>query len=215
MNPPVRLLLVDDRPRFRHVLRDLFKTDPGLELVGEATNGRKAVTLAAEIVPDVILMDLKMEAEMDGVDAILQIRQRDPQSKILVLSNHDEERYIRRALEAGIQGYLIKDDTLNQDLLQAIHEIADGGVCFHAEVQKFAAEQLGKVRGRESLDRLTRMERKILAFIATEGLSNRAIGQRLKSRESTIKGHVSNILSKLRVKNRTQAVVVAREKGLL
>ena len=214
MSGTIRVLIVDNRKKYRIFLRELFASDPEILIVGEAVNGREAVRQVAATHPDVILMDLKMETENDGIEAIRRIRESNSEARVLVLSGHDEEMYFRGALNAGIQGYLIKDDLLNRDLLQAIHEIADGEAVFHPDVQKFVVEDFGG-RGRRNPFELTEQERKVLALIAYEGLSNRSIGERLNLSEATVKDHVGHILSKLGVKNRTQAGLIARKRGIV
>lgn len=211
--PKTRLLIADDHAIVREGLRLLLGDAPDLEIVGEAADGPSAVTLAATLRPDVILMDLVMPG-MDGLEATRQILAQQPACRILVLTSFAEDEQVVTAMQIGAAGYLLKD-ILQADLLAAIERARRGEPVLHPEAQRRLIEHLARPapKTESELHELTEREREVLALIA-HGQSNRQIGETLHITEGTVKGHVSNILSKLHLQDRTQAALLAVKLGL-
>jgi len=207
---PIRVMLVDDHQMVRNGLGTFLLVHDDLELVGEAGDGEQALTTFERVDPDVVLMDLKMP-RMDGVEATRALLKRDPELRIIALTSFKDEALIREALDAGAIGYLLKDVDAN-DLAEAIRAANRGEPTLAPE----AAWALFKAarRGRELGDDLTEREREVLVLLV-DGLTNREIADRLYISDSTVKTHVSNILSKLGVATRTEAVSLALQKGLI
>jgi two-component system, NarL family, response regulator LiaR len=205
MNPPIRVLLVDDHAIVREGLRTLLSEEPAIKVVGEATNGAEAVALTATLHPDVILMDLVMP-EMEGIQAMQSIRDVNPSSQVLVLTSFGDDHRVRDAIQAGAVGYLLKD-VLKADLLRAIRAAAQGQPTLHPEAQRQLMRQV-TTPARSLLDDLTPRERDVLRLIV-RGQSNKEIAATLHVTEGTVKGHVSAILAKLGVADRTQAALYA------
>ena len=205
----IRVLLVDDHSVVRHGLRLFLKYDPELEIVGEAADGAKAVSLARELKPDVVLMDLLMPV-MDGIAATATIRRELPDVEVLALTSVLEDASVMGAIRAGAIGYLLKD-TQAEALCQAIKAAAAGQVQL---TPKAAARLMQTVSVHESPEALTKRETEVLKLLA-QGQSNKQIARSLHNTEQTIKSHVSNILSKLGVQNRTQATLYAIRTGLV
>jgi NarL family two-component system response regulator LiaR len=204
MNKPIRVMLVDDHTMVRKGLATFLKVFDYLELVGEAENGEDAIKLCGEVLPDVVLMDMVMP-DMDGATATALIRQKHPQVQILVLTSFKEGDLIKKALEAGAIGYLLKDVSAD-DLARAIRAAHVGRATLSPEAAQSLVETTN-LPPAPGLD-LTEREREVLALLI-EGLSNTQIAARLGVSSSTIKSHVSNILSKLGVASRTEAVTLA------
>ena len=214
MGEPIRVLIVDDHPVYRDGLRGLVERAPDLELVGEAETGAEAVALAAERRPAIILMDLRMP-EMSGIEATRRIVAADPSVGVLVLTMSEDDDSLFAAMRAGARGYIPKDADA-EELLMAIRAAAVGETIFGASVGRrlmpfFAAG--GGGRSAAAFPELTRRELEILELIAA-GCSNAEIGQRLGIAPKTVRNHVANVLNKLRVADRSQAIVRAREAGL-
>lgn len=207
---PIRVMLVDDHQMVRNGLGTFLLVHDDLELVGEAGDGEQALTTFERVDPDVVLMDLKMP-RMDGVEATRALLKRDPELRVIALTSFKDEGLIRDALDAGAIGYLLKDVDAD-DLADAIRAAYRGEPTLAPE----AAWALFKAarRGRELGDDLTGREREVLALLV-EGLTNPEIANRLYVSDSTVKTHVSNILSKLGVATRTEAVSLALQKGLI
>ncbi|ACZ29645.1 two component transcriptional regulator, LuxR family [Xylanimonas cellulosilytica DSM 15894] len=201
----VRVLVVDDHPVVRSGLVGMLAVEPDLEVVGEAGDGVEAVRLAAELGPDVVLMDLRMPA-LDGVGATAQIVGTGP--RVLVLTTYDTDADILRAVEAGATGYLLKD-TPRDALVRGIRAAAQGQTVLAPTV---ATRLVGSVRA--SADRLTPREAQVLALVA-EGCSNAEVGRRLFIAEATVKTHLLRAFAKLGVDDRTAAVTEARRRGWL
>ena len=193
----------------RRLLADLLGSSPEIEVVGVARDGREAVAQAARLRPDVVLMDLEMPS-LDGIEAIRRLRAADPAVQVVVLTAFDTDERILGALQAGAQGYLLKGAP-RAEIFAAIRAVSAGGALIPPVV---ASKLLRHVRAAESPDALTAREREVLGLEAA-GLANREIAARLAISERTVKFHVSALLSKLGAKNRTQAVRIARERGLI
>jgi NarL family two-component system response regulator LiaR len=201
---PIRVMLVDDHTMVRRGLATFLKVFDDLQLAGEAESGEAAIQLCAEVLPDVILMDMSMP-EMDGATATRTIRQRYPHIQVIALTSFKEGKLIKNALEAGAIGYLLKDISADE-LVQAIRAAHAGRATLSPEAAQ-ALVATANLPPRPGLD-LTEREREVLALMI-EGLNNTQIAGRLTVSSSTIKSHVSNILSKLGVASRTEAVTLA------
>ena len=201
---PIRVMLVDDHAMVRRGLATFLMAYDDLELAGEAENGEAAIHLCAEIQPDVILMDMAMP-KLDGPSATRAIRKQFPQTQVIALTSFKEGKVIQKALEAGAIGYLLKDVSAD-DLVRAIRAACAGRVTLSPEAAQALVETVN-LPPAPGLD-LTERERDVLALMI-EGLNNTQIAGRLTISPSTIKSHVSNILSKLHVASRTEAVSLA------
>lgn len=207
---PIRVMIVDDHGMVRRGLATILRVKPDLELVGEANNGREALEVCAEAQPDVILMDLVMP-EMGGAEAIAIIRERWPHVQVIALTSFQEKELVREALQAGALSYLLKNVSAD-DLAAAIREAHAGRSTLAPEaiqalIQNDHQRSLQDADFSQEYD-LTPREREVLALIV-EGLSNPDIAERLVVSRSTAKAHVSNILSKLGVSNRAEAIGMA------
>jgi DNA-binding NarL/FixJ family response regulator len=216
MTPTVRVLLVDDQSLFREGLRTLLSTRADLEVVGEAGDGAQALSIAAGVRPDVVLMDLQMPV-MDGVRATAALRERLPDIRVLVLTTFDDETNVIGALRAGAAGYLLKDASV-ETLVGAIHAAARGESFLQSTVTGTVVDALTRLMSAGPAASalvmpLSPREREILRLVST-GASNKEIADRLCLAEGTVKNHVTNILVKLDVRDRTQAALRARELGL-
>jgi len=205
----IRILLVDDHMVVRKGLRTFLKYDPELEVVGEAADGAQALSLARELTPDVVLMDLLMPV-MDGIAATAAIRRELPETEVLALTSVLEDASVVGAVRAGAIGYLLKD-TQAEALCQAIKAAAAGQVQL---TPKAAARLMQAISAPESPEELTERETDVLRLLA-QGYSNKQIARSLNNTEKTIKTHVSRILSKLGVQSRTQATLYAIRTGLV
>ncbi|MEO3763270.1 response regulator transcription factor [Streptomyces sp. B8F3] len=204
---PLRVVLADDHTVMRAGLVALLAAEPSIEVVGEAGDGREAVALVARLDPDVALLDLRMP-QLDGVGATAAIVAAG-RTRVLILTTYDTDNEIERAVEAGATGYLLKDATRPQ-LVDAIHAASRGETVLAPRV---AQRLVAKMRSPAPVT-LTPRESDVLAGVA-EGLSNAEIGKRLFIGEATVKTHLLRIFAKLDVSDRTRAVVVALESGLL
>lgn len=204
----IRILLVDDHPVVRAGLSGLLASQPDFEVVGEASHGVEALALINTLKPDVVLMDLRMPL-LDGVSAIRQIRASGARPQVLVLTTYDTDSEIVRAVEAGATGYLLKD-VPREELFRAVRLCARGEAVLSPPI---AARLLGRMRGARE-ENLSVRELEVLALVA-KGLSNKEIARKLKISEATVKTHLLHAFSKLGVDDRTAAVTVALEKGIL
>lgn len=205
----IRVLLADDHPVVREGLAAMLRAEPDLEVVGEAGNGDEAVAMAARLRPDVVLMDLRMP-RLDGASATARIAQDVPDARVLVLTTYDTDADIVRAVEAGATGYLLKDTPRSQ-LADAIRAAARGETVLAPPV---AAKLVGRLRVEPSAPALTARELEVLKLVAA-GYTNAEIGRSLFIGESTVKTHLLKVFGKLGVDNRTRAVAVATDRGLL
>ncbi|MFD1933165.1 response regulator [Nonomuraea mangrovi] len=204
---PIRLLIADDHPIVRDGIRGMFTADPRFEVLGEAGDGAQAVELARALLPDVILMDLRMP-RMDGVTAIKELAKLGNTARVLVLTTYDTDSDVLPAIEAGATGYLLKDAP-RDELMRAVHAAARGEAVLSPSV---ATRLLGRVRA--PADPLSARELEILRLIA-QGTTNREAAARLFISEATVKTHVLHIYTKLGVNDRAAAVAVAYQRGLL
>jgi DNA-binding NarL/FixJ family response regulator len=209
----VRVLAVDDHPLYREGLVTALATIPGVEVVGEAGDGREAVELAATLAPDVVVMDLKLP-ELNGIDATREIVSRRPATAVLVLTMLEGDDSVFAAMRAGARGYLLKGAD-RKEIARALETVASGEIVFSSEIASrvlawFAA---GRDRVPAPFPELTEREREILDLVA-RGLTNPAIAARLVLSEKTVRNHVSNVFTKLHVADRSAAVARARDAGL-
>lgn len=214
MSDPITVLLIDDHAVVRQGVRAFLATQPDLKVVGEAASGEEGVTQAAQLIPDVVLMDLVMPG-MDGVEATRQLKRVSPRSQVVVLTSYHEDEHIFPALKAGALSYILKDINPNE-LADAIRKAASAEAVLHPRV---AARVIKELQGapRDTINVFTELserELEVLKLIA-EGRSNAAIAEHLVLSEKTVKGHVSNILSKLQLADRTQAAVFAWREGVV
>lgn len=201
----IRVLLADDHPVVREGLAALLNRRADMDVIGEVADGRSAVAFYQQHQPDVTLMDLRMP-EMGGVEAIVTIREQFPQARIIVLTTYDGDEDIYRGLQAGAMAYLLKD-TPRDELLETIRAV-------HAGQRRIPPEVASKLAGRITGPSLTERELDVLKLIVA-GKSNREIGQTLVIAEGTVKAHVNNLLGKLGVSDRTQAVTEALRRGFV
>lgn len=208
--PPIRVMLVDDHMMVRQGLATFLRVYDDLQLVGEAADGETAILLCADILPDVILMDMALP-NVDGPTATRAIRKQYPQVQILALSSFKEGGLVKKALEAGAIGYLLKDVTADE-LAKSIRAAHSGRTTLSPEAAQALVQNVNQPP-RPGLD-LTPREREVLALVI-EGLNNNRIAEKLTISPSTVKSHISNILSKLGVSSRTEAVALALKKHIL
>jgi DNA-binding NarL/FixJ family response regulator len=213
----IRVVVADDQGMVRSGFSILLNAQPDIEVVGEAVNGQEAITRAAELRPDVILMDVRMPV-LDGLQATRQIAAADDAPRVLILTTFDLDDYVYEALRAGASGFLLKDASAGE-LAEAVRVVAAGDALLAPGVtRRLIAEfaRLGAPRApsRKNLEDLTERETEVLALVAG-GLSNGEIAAHLVVAEQTIKTHVSRILMKLALRDRAQAVVFAYESGLV
>ena len=214
MTEPITVLIVDDHEVVRNGIRGYLDTLPEYEVVGEAESGEQAVDLVTQLVPDVILMDLMLTG-MDGVEATRIVKNISPRTQIVVLTSYHDDSLIFPALKAGAISYILKDMKMNK-LAEAITKAHNGEVILHPKVAYRVLQNIRKDSDKDSIiyTELTERELDVLKLIAS-GFSNSQIAEELAISENTVKGHVSNILSKLHLGDRTQAAVFAWQQGIV
>jgi NarL family two-component system response regulator LiaR len=214
MNEPIRILLVDDHKIVRQGVRAFFDAQDGIEVIGEAGSGADAVKMVEERVPDVVLMDLIMPG-MDGVEATRLAKNISPRTQIVVLTSYHDDEHIFPALQAGALSYILKDVEMDE-LAEAVFKASRGEATLHPQVASRVIQELhGRKKDENTLDvDLTKREMEILKVIA-QGMSNSEIAEKFVISTYTVKGHVSNILSKLHLADRTQAAVYAWQQGVV
>ncbi|KHF39614.1 chemotaxis protein CheY [Halalkalibacter okhensis] len=222
----IKIVIIDDHQLFREGVKRILAMEPEFEIVADGQDGSQAIELVKIHRPDVILMDINMP-QVNGVEATKELIQTFPNAKVLILSIHDDESYVTHVLKTGASGYLLKEMDASA-LIEAVKVVASGGAYIHPKVthnlineyRRLATEDdlheesigFREVEYRKPLHILTRRECEVLQLM-TDGQSNRAIGETLYISEKTVKNHVSNILQKMSVNDRTQAVVEAIKKG--
>lgn len=208
----IRVLHADDHAIVRAGVRALLLTEPEIELVASVSNGAEAVAQTLALRPDVIIMDLQMP-QKSGLEAIDEIRQEIPEARILVVTSFAEDDRVFSAIKAGAQGYLLKDST-PEELLQAIRDVHEGRPSLHPTIASKVIQELHRPTALQpTSDPLTARELEILKCVA-QGLTNQTIAEQLVVSERTVRTHVSNILSKLHLANRTQAALYALREGI-
>ncbi|KQU58395.1 response regulator transcription factor [Rossellomorea marisflavi] len=216
------IVIIDDHQLFREGVKRILEFEPSFNVVAEGDDGADASGLVAEHEPDVVLMDINMP-EINGVEATRELMDKYPETKVIILSIHDDENYVNHALKTGALGYLLKE--MDSDaLVDAVKIVADGGSYIHPKVTHNLVAEYRRLANasnsggfqqsevRRPLHLLTRRECEVLQMLA-DGKSNRGIGEALYISEKTVKNHVSNILQKMNVNDRTQAVVTAIKNG--
>jgi DNA-binding NarL/FixJ family response regulator len=214
MAEPITIILVDDHEVVRKGMRAYLDTLPDFRVVGEASSGEEAIGLVSELIPNLVLMDLIMPG-MDGVETTRRIKKISPRTQVVVLTSYHEDAHIFPALKAGAISYILKDMKMEK-LVETLRRAVQGEVTLHPRV---AARVLQNIRGENPeaeplFTDLTERELEVLKLIAS-GLTNSQIADKLVISENTVKGHVSNILSKLHVADRTQVAVYAWQRGIV
>jgi DNA-binding NarL/FixJ family response regulator len=214
---PIRVMVVDDDELMRTGLRAVLSSDDGIEVVEEAGDGEQAVRRAKRSRPELVLMDVRMPGQ-DGIAATADLLVAVPEAKVVILTTFEEDEYIHGALRAGASGFLLKR-TSPEDLTAAVHRVAAGEALLSPSVTRrvidqMAARPLARSGDDPRLAELTAREREVLELIA-RGLSNREIAAQLVVEETTVKTHVKRVLSKLGVRDRVHAVIVAYETGIV
>jgi len=208
----IRILIADDHQLVRQGLMALLTVKPGIEVIGQAADGGEAVELAQSLGPDIILLDLLMP-NMDGIEATREIKAEDPDARILIITSFAEDENVYQAIKAGALGYLLKDSS-PQELIQAIHDVCEGRLSLHPNIALKLIEDLNQPTDtKPTEDPLTERDVEVLKLVA-KGRSNQEIAEELFVSERTVGAHVSNILSKLHLANRTQAALFALRTGL-
>ena len=233
----IRVLLVDDQTLVRQGIRVLLELEPGIQVVGQAANGREAIGQVEALRPDVVLMDVRMP-EMDGVAATRELSACFPEIGVIILTTFEDDEIVFEGLKAGARGYLLKDIT-SEEMAEAVRKVAAGEALIQPSITRKVLAEFSRLAAASSpspalvqpetpatvpagsgihpslpAEPLTEREREVLAALA-RGLSNREIAQMLVITEGTVKNHVSNLLAKLEVRDRTQAVLKGQELGLI
>jgi two-component system response regulator NreC len=212
----IRIVLADDHTVMRSGLRLLLERQPNLEVVGEASDGKQAVEIAAAEKPDVVIMDIAMP-HLNGVEAARQIAQRNPQTAIAILSMHSDESYVIRSLKAGARAYLLKDSA-EADLIEAIRAITEGKSFFSPAVRRILKEdymhQLAEMGAEDTYELLTTREREVLQLVA-EGKSNKEVANILNLSLYTVETHRTHILQKLNLHSVPELILYAVRKGII
>jgi len=213
MSEAIKILIADDHPVVREGLFAMLSREPDFEVVGEAKDGVEAVSKANELGPDVVLMDLRMP-ELDGVEAINQIKCAKPETGFIILTTYSDDEYIFRGIEAGARAYLLKDAP-RDELFRAVRAVHRGESLIQPVVASKVLDRLAELSRRApSGDELSQRELEVLRLIAN-GAANKEIGAELSIAQSTVKTHISSIFQKLGVNDRTGAVTEALKKGVI
>ena len=213
---PIRILLVDDQRLMREGLRTLLELETDLDVIGEAGDGQAALERYAELQPDVVLMDIRMPV-LTGVEATRRLRERWPEARVIILTTFADDANVFEGLRAGARGYLLKDVS-GADLAAAVRTVAQGGALIEPSVARRVFEEFARLapsaKPAELPEPLSEREQAVLRLVAA-GLSNKEIGQKLSLAEGTVKNYVTNVLSKIDARDRTQAALRAKELGLI
>ncbi|WP_186576354.1 response regulator [Aquibacillus kalidii] len=212
----IKILLVDDHAVVRMGLKVLLNAVPDMEVVGEASEGNEGIVKALETEPDVVLMDLSMPHGKDGLTATGELKKQLPNTSILILTMHDDEEYLFRAIQAGASGCVLKSAP-HQELIDAIKSVCMGNAYLHpAATKRLMDEYLGSIKndGSDTYQLLSDREKEVLTLIA-KGYSNKEIGEQLIISVKTVETHKSNLMDKLQMKTRPELVAYALKKGLL
>jgi DNA-binding NarL/FixJ family response regulator len=218
MTPPVRILIVDDQQLFREGLHTLLSVQPDLQVVGEARNGEEALRLAGALKPDVILMDLRMPV-LNGVAATRHLKRTQPEIKVIVLTTFDDDEDVFEGLRAGAVGYLLKD-VASEKLVEAIRAVARGAAFLQPSIAGKVIAEFARLspslspQAQSVVEPLSECELDILRLLS-QGASNKEIADGLVITVGTVKNHVTSILAKLGVRDRTQAALKAKELGII
>jgi NarL family two-component system response regulator LiaR len=214
MSERISILIVDDHSVVRQGVRAFLEAQPDLIIAGEAESGEQAIQLARELIPDVVLMDLALPG-IDGVEATRQIKRVSPRTQVIVLTSYYEDEHVFPALRAGAISYTLKDIRPGE-LVEIVRKAAEGESVLHPRVASRLIQEVRQAKRTvpPAFAELTERELEVLRMIA-EGHSNAVIAEQLVLSEKTVKGHVSNILSKLHMEDRTQAAVFAWQQGLM
>lgn len=209
----IRILLADDHGVLRAGLRAMLETEPGIEVVAEAVDGKEALYLTGEHQPDIVILDIGMPG-LDGIEATRKLKERSPQTKVLILSMYEEESLLREAIKAGASGYVIKR-AAEEELIAAIQAVSRGDMYIHPAITRLLVKDLSsKVNLQKSaLDKLTPREMEVMGYIV-RGYTNRQIAEALFISVRTVEGHRSNLFGKLGLKNRLELVEFAEKFGL-
>ncbi len=223
----IRVLLVDDQTLVRQGIRLLLEIEPDIQVVGQAANGQEAIDQADMLKPDVILMDVRMP-EMDGVAATRELSARFPETGVIILTTFEDDEIVFEGLKAGARGYLLKDIS-SEEMAEAVRKVAAGDALIQPSITRKVLAEFSRLASEKTTsagtpstsqlskaltEPLTGREHEVLLALA-KGLSNREIGEQLFITEGTVKNHVSNLIAKLEVRDRTQVVLKAQELGLL
>ncbi|MDF7824186.1 response regulator transcription factor [Pontiellaceae bacterium B12227] len=206
MSESIKVMVVDDNALLRFGLIGAINMEPGMESAGDAASSEEAVELYAEIKPDIVTMDYRMPGE-SGVECTKKIMEMDPDAKVILFSVFESEEEVWKAVQAGVKGYLTKSASAVEDVMEAIHEVAEGGTFFPAQIAQ-------KVSARKQQEELTPRELELLKMLG-QGTSNKELVEHFNISMSTVKHHITNIREKLGAADRTQAVVIAYKKGIL
>lgn len=212
---PIRVLVADDHPMFRHGIRALLDSLDDMQVLGEAETGNAALAQAEQLQPDVILMDIQMPG-LNGIDATRQIHRTSPHIAILILTMFEDDDSVFAAMQAGARGYLLKG-AKHEQIIGAIRAVADGGAIFSPAIAQRMMNYFSDVTGFRntvtSFPELTAREREVLELLA-QGFNNGEIAHKLVLSDKTVRNHVSNIFNKLQVSDRAQAILRARDAGM-
>jgi DNA-binding NarL/FixJ family response regulator len=214
----IKVLLVDDQKLVRQGIQMLLETESDIHVVGQAGDGEEALTLAEQLNPDVVLMDIRMPV-MDGVAATQAFTEKHPTIGVIILTTFDDDEHIFEGLKAGARGYLLKDIS-SEEMAAAVRTVAGGEALIQPSITRKVLTEFSRLaaaphpKASQMVETLTERELDVLRALA-EGLSNKEIAERLFITEGTVKNHVSNLIAKLEVRDRTQAILKAQELGLL
>ncbi|MBI2849153.1 MAG: response regulator transcription factor [Chloroflexi bacterium] len=213
--PKIKVMVVEDHTLVQHGIIRLLESDPGISVMAHSGDAKEAITLAMKHKPDVVLLDIQLN-DGNGIDIARWLQKNLPETKAIILSAYDFDQYVNAALKAGVKGYLLKDIS-EEDLIQAIYRVYEGGAVLqpHIAAKVLHTFDVAPQRDREHLyDELTIREIEVLA-LAQKGLRNSDIAQRLGVTVRTIEVHMGNVLAKMQAKNRTEAIDIAVQEGLL